>query len=314
MAETSPEEKAETNPESKTLLRPDMVNLVGESHDVSGPRQELEEKFVKAMIGSGAGYWTEYKFPAKQGEQAADQGERAADPMVYRGAQGAAEVISRFSTVCFIAGSLGYADSTGAAAVTKFLVQDVKGLINLKEKLDNSWDREQVPKSEQNDAVLKAVDEVSKFFKEEIDRCLQKTLDAIDAEDLKSQLQALRDLSDSGDAKLGSMAQQLSTAVESNATDADKLAEEMNARRSKSMALEATSSGLVGVWKVGDIHIKDLTEGMPEVDTSGINIVSEKDFNDAFEEWEKLQQQQPQQQAGAAQTDPVPLQNSTQGR
>jgi hypothetical protein len=304
MTATPPENEAATNLEGKTLLLPGKVNLVGESHDVSGPRQDREKEFVTEMMGPGAGYWTEYKFQAKD----AGQGERSADPMEYRGAQATAELLFKFGGLCDIAKNRADevktvgddAKSLGDAvsAVMRFF-QDLKDFWAFRAKMANSWDRDQVSDSDESRAVLGAVDMVWEFFGAKVNDFLTNmdTAQNNPTERLRviGQIGAIRTLGDSGD-DLPALSEQLSAAVGSEGTDSAGLADEINAMRSKRMAEEAASSGLAGVWKVGDIHIEDLMKGRAGVDTSGINVVTGEDFERAFKEWEGIRHPQQTQQ------------------
>jgi hypothetical protein len=289
MAETIPETKVETKPEGQTLLLAGKVNIVGESHNVSDPRRDLEKKFVEKMMGTGSGYWTETGFSAKQGEQDAGQGERAADPMELRAAQATAELIWRFNVLCELAERVELAD--GKPAVVKFLAEDVKGFRTLWTKLTNSWDPDQLSGSLKNPAVPAAVKSATDFFNESLGDFATNMESAWKqpAEDvLLMQIAAIHTLGSCSD-KLPDLSQQLSAATGSDQVDPAALSDELNAKRSKSMVEEAASSGLAGVWKVGDEHIKDIMKASA-ADPTRVNVVSSDAFETAFKAWEKVQQ------------------------
>jgi hypothetical protein len=308
MTAESPEKKAETNLKGKTLLAPGMVNLVGESHDLSQAARGLEKEFVKDMMGPDAGYWTEDEFRAKRGERDAGQRERAADPMELRSAQATAEAIDQFYSVCYAA--VGCADFD---AVMVFVAKDLNRFLDVMNKLLKTWDAEQASVSQKSQAVFKAVTSVLAFFKATTQQFQSGANSAVSAGGLdavkKAYIKVVRGLGKSSD-KLPALTQQLAAAVGSSQTDAGALAKEINVMRSKSMAKEVASSDLAGVWKVGDQHIKDLTADMAEAE---INRITEDAFEEAFgewaerqhhaewvelqKEWAKLREQRPTQQA-----------------
>jgi hypothetical protein len=69
----------------------------------------------------------------------------------------------------------------------------------------------------------------------------------------------------------------------------------MRVQRSKSMGLAAGYSTRTGVWKVGDFHVADLTNGTVKiVTTRPINIVTREAFNTEFEAWKLRKPQEAQ--------------------
>lgn len=67
-----------------------------------------------------------------------------------------------------------------------------------------------------------------------------------------------------------------------------QLSDWVHIQRSRFMRLAAVFSGRKqGVWKVGDGHIEDLLTKKANVQMTGINIVSRKDFNDEFAVWQR---------------------------
>jgi hypothetical protein len=307
MTATSPEKKAETNLKGQTLLDPGKVNLVGESHDLSQAARGLEKEFVKEMMGSDAGYWTEDEFPARRGERDAGQGERAADPMELRGAQAAVEAIDQFADVCSAA-----LDCNTFADCAETTVRNIHQLVLFQDGLNKSWDPTQASKL-MTPAMFDAMTRLSAFFETTTQQFLTDSRSALSAGDIedvkKAYTKTVQELGSSRD-DLYALSDQLSAAVGAWQKDPGALSAEINVMGSDSMAEEVASSDLAGVWKVGDQHIEDLTAGMAEAE---INPITEDDFEGAFvewaelrhpaewaelhKEWAKLRQQRPAQQA-----------------
>lgn len=251
------------------ILQSGFVNIVGEQHDVSEPFREEEAAFVKAMMGTDAGYWTEYEFPAGEGQE-------SADPMELRAAQAAAEVIDQFHILC------GLAELVAADGVWQFLSNDLAKFQDAALLLGSSYDIKQVAITADNGNIWLAVGNVTRFFLNTLKKFKKNIDEAITAEFANIEIcGVINNLADSKN-DTETLLQGLSAAVKLDVSGAASLASQINQKRSNEMLQQAKASSLVGVWKVGQQHIADLRN---EQDASPVNIVDQKDFDKAFYAW-----------------------------
>jgi hypothetical protein len=285
-------------PEKGPVLRPGMVNIVGETHSDSEPRRDLEKDFVRSVLGGGVGYWTETDFPDEQWQppsmsrkpraEKAKKGASAADLTEYRGAHVATALVGAFVDLCAAASAVGdRTDDKAGAAVAAFVGENLETFVAIKKRLKSSWkptDPKTVPESGR-DQFIKAEAAVQKTL-DDIDSLLLSFIKSMrSARGLEGRLKALRTLG-SGHDLAPVWLRPLSEAVGvSEKADPEKLEQQIQDERSRSMALGAIWSGKPGVYKVGNDHIKDLTTGGVKVDRSRVNIVSEEDFNREFKAW-----------------------------
>ncbi|MET0236394.1 MAG: hypothetical protein ABW224_17230 [Kibdelosporangium sp.] len=247
---------------------------MGEDHAESKLRRDAERKFCLAKTGS-ADYWTEAEFPdlPKDGHQQA-HGDPAADLMEFRATHGAAMLIAAIDRLGDEAVGVSATSASSAGPVVTAFDVKVKKLMLTRDRIDRSW-RPSSP--DVNLAVQAVYDSVESAFQ----AYNTAFLNAPPAKQLKAILDfgnsrvALRD-------KVPALADAVG-AVVANKRDAAELAKYMRTQRSTFMGLGAIfSKRKAGVWKVGDLHITDLTSGSSNVDQSRINIVSQDDFNHAL--------------------------------
>jgi hypothetical protein len=292
----------DTVPETMSALVPDMLNLVGELHDVSGPRRELEKEFVRATIGASAGYWVEQEFPDEQWDPQSMSRSRkgggdgdapGADLMELRGAHGVSILIGDFGRLCDEAGRVGArTDDQAGAAVVAFARENLVKFVERKKRVKSTWAA----------TATGNLPESGRDQFEKVNAAVQAVWDAIDAaltgfaalmraardagNTVEKQLEALQTLAASR-GTVDALAQPLAEAVGSGAADAGELSGDMRLERSKFMGLAAQFSTLKGVWKVGNGHVTDLTSGKVKVEMGRVNIVSVETFNKEFDDWKR---------------------------
>jgi hypothetical protein len=256
---------------ARRTLVADRLNIVGETHTESDARRAEEIKFCLVKAGS-ADYWTEDKFPdlSTDGVQQF-QGDPGADLMEFRATHGIAYLVAAIDKLGDEAVNVSTTPVNSAGPVVTAFDLKVKKLMVMRDRVDRSWR----PSSEAvNRAVQAAYDQAERAF--------QAYNTAFQNAPANKQLKAIRDFSNSRIA-LRDLIPALTAAVGaeiSDNRDAHQLAEYMRTQRSIFMGLGAIfSMRKKGVWKVGDLHITDLTSGKSNVDRSRINVVSKEDFN-----------------------------------
>jgi hypothetical protein len=260
------------------------LNVVGETHNESDLRRDLEKRFCAAKT-QNANYWTEAEFPdlyQQTGTRKARSGPAQVDPiadlMEFRAAHSAALLITRFEKLADDAHRVATAQPAAAAdAFRVFLGETYKNFVKIQQRLGNSW----VPT--QSDAVNTAAQAV--FTR--VDSLRQAFFSSLNAASLDQNIRSTQALSDNGHA-LRDLVPALEKAVgvsPSPDRNAAALAQDMRVRRSAFMGLAAVLSKQVGVWKIGDLHVTDLTDGTAKVDTTRMNLVSEDDFSHELQAW-----------------------------
>jgi hypothetical protein len=260
----------ENTPARRTLVA-HKLNIVGETHTESDPRRAEEKRFCLLKTGS-ADYWTEAQFPdlSTDGHQQY-QGDPAADLMEFRATHGIAYLIAAIDRLGDEAVNVSATPANSAGPIISAFDAKVKKLILMRDRVDRSWR----PSSDSvNRAVQAAYDDAERAF--------QAYNAAFQNAATSKQLKAILDFGNSRIAlrdRVPALADAVG-AVISDKRDAAQLAEYMRTQRSTFMGLGAIfSKRTEGVWKVGDLHITDLTSGRSNVDRSRINIVSKEDFN-----------------------------------
>jgi hypothetical protein len=263
--------------EGDKVLARKKLNIAGETHTESDGRRALERQFCSAKTGS-ADYWTENDFPdlALGGQQQA-AAEPGADLMEYRATHGAAMLIVQFDKLSDQAINVSATRVDSAAAAIGAFTTEVQKLMQLRDRVHRSWR----PSTEAvNRAVQTVYDNVESAY-QAYDAALQNA-------SAQRQLQAVREFANSR-VGLRDLVPALADAVGARLADkrdAAELAKFMRRQRSTFMGLGAVFSlRKAGVWKVGDGHIQDLTDGTSKIDKNRINIVTKKEFNEEFDAW-----------------------------
>jgi hypothetical protein len=260
------------------VLQSNKLNLVGELHSESDSRRDAEKRFCLATIND-PGYWVEHEFPdAYEGNLSNLPGVPEADLMEYRGTHGVALAIKEFDKLGDQAVGVSATRAGDAPAALGEFHTKVVDLLRYTLRVKNSWRPSRT--TEVNLAVKAVYDHVV--------AATQAYRDAHQNASVQDQLTALRDFANSR-IILRDMVPTLAKAVGATLTDdrdATELANYMRRQRSAFMAVGAVSSGLVGVWKVGDGHIADLKNGTAKVDVRRINVVTRQEFNTEFQGWQ----------------------------
>ena len=279
-------------PPRRTLVR-DMLNVVGETHTESNSRRAAEQRFAFEKTDSH-NYWTEADFPdlhqklgirSVRGGQGESQGNPAADLMEFRAAHSAAMLIVRFEELAGEALRVAATTPSESAtrAVLAFIDVNFRSFIQFRDRLNRSWRTTGSPEvNAAVSAVYEKVESVGKTY-----------LAAFRDAPLDQRLKATKVLAGNCDALRGLVPPLAKAAVgeyppaDSNAA---ALAREMRTERSKYMGLAAVFMKQErGVWKIGNLHVADLTDGTVKVDVSQFNLVSKEDFNQEFEAWRRQQ-------------------------
>lgn len=269
----------------------DKLNVVGETHTESDPRRPAEKAFSKAMTGSG-NYWTEAEFPdlhmavsgRRKRAQAQPQGEANADLMEFRAAHAAALLVAQYQKTALAAGVLVASgdplqsdDGRGLSpALRTFIDEDLRKLVKYKARVERSWRATQT--SEVNSAVKKLFDLV-----ENIEKRFLET-----ARDPSTRRKALLFLQGANDVIKKNVVP-LATAV--GFPDSADLADEMRVARSRMMALAAEASSQKGVWKVGDLHVKDVLDEKTKTLRVKAHYERKADFDVELAAWRGRQNQ-----------------------
>jgi hypothetical protein len=270
-----------------TLQKKDLVkgalNVVGETHDVSGKRRELEQKISGKFVGGS--YWREYEFrtrrPTKTENFFGSKSKDArpfADPLRFRIAQ-AAYTLNK--TPYQIASNLITLWKSNDDAFNKglldFTMETMGDILPHISALSSDL------------KLLRNNEEYAAFSTDE-----RKTIDAMDTAvhgslmPLHKQLQITLPLSDRSKPLPQGTLDTLQLYAKT-VTDLTKLAEhlgpdndgDVNFQRSQSMhrAAEARHKD-PGVWKIGDNHVTDIKQSQ-----SGkipYNLMTEDEFSDYF--------------------------------
>ncbi len=282
MAESSFQQ---VQPQRRTLV-PGKLNVVGETHNESDLRRDLEKEFCAEKTLT-TNYWTEAKFPDLQqqvgtrktrGGQA--QGDPTADLMEFRAAHSAAYLIAKFEKLADEAHRVATTGPTSAQAeIRTFLDKNLRDFIKIRDRLQNSW------RQTTSDTVNTAAQAVFT----NVESAQKAYLAALNGATLDQQLRATQALADNREA-LRALVPPLEKAVGqpySPDRNGATLAHTMRVQRSGFMGLAAVVSKQVGVWKIGDLHVTDLTDGTVKVDTSRMNLVTKEDFEHELEAWRK---------------------------
>ncbi|MCO6008491.1 hypothetical protein NE236_26290 [Actinoallomurus purpureus] len=260
----------------KVLAR-DKLNIAGETHTESDARRALERQFCSAKTGS-ADYWTENDFPdLPLGGQQQAHAEPGADLMEYRATHGAAMLIVKFDKLGDEAINVSATPVNSAATAIGAFNTEVQELMQFRDRVDRSW-------RPSSDAVNRAVQAVY----DNVESAYQAYDAALRNAPAQQQLKAVRDFANSriGLRDLVPALADAAGARLADKRDAAELAKFMRRQRSTFMGLGAVfSKRKAGVWKVGDGHIQDLTDGTSKIDRSRINIITKKEFNEELAAW-----------------------------
>lgn len=271
----------------KSVLRTDLLNVVGEFHNESDPRRDLEKQFIFETIGS-SNYWKENEFldkPVKVGSRkmrSAAAPSKGADLMEFRAAHGTSMLVDHWEKLCDEASRVGaITDGTASAAVTGFIKVNVKAFQDLKDKVARTWkDTDSADVNAAVHAVYDNIDNVlQKYFK------LMKI--AISSKDVGKCLIATQALGNERAFITGLMQPVLDTVGAQSSHDGEASGE-MRDMRSIFMGLGGVLQKQIGVWKVGQGHIDDLNSGKVSVDRSRANFVTRDDFDKEFNVWNNL--------------------------
>jgi hypothetical protein len=212
--------------------------------------------------------------------------------MEFRGAHGTALLIESYAALCDEAAKVGARNDTLAtAAIAAFVDQNLKAFVARFKRVKSTWratETDDLPESgrDQFVAVNQAVEAVYDAMNDALVQFAGQMRTGRESGSVEQQLAALQSLGASRET-VTALAQPLAAAVGSDSTEADELSADMRLERSKYMALAAQLSNLKGVWKVGNGHVSDVTEGRVNVDTSRTNIVSRETFNKEFDAWKR---------------------------
>jgi hypothetical protein len=259
------------------VLARDKLNIAGETHTESDTRRAEERQFCSSKTGS-ADYWTENDFPdLPLGGQQQAHAEPGADLMEYRATHGAAMLIIKFDKLGDEAINVSATPVNSAAAAIGAFNTEVRELMQFRDRVDGSWR----PSSDAVNSAVQAVYDNVKSAYQAYDAARRNAL-------AQQQLKAVRDFANSriGLRDLVPALADAAGARLADKRDAAELAKVMRRQRSTFMGLGAVfSKRKAGVWKVGDGHIQDLTDGTSKIDRSRINIVTKKEFNEELAAW-----------------------------
>jgi hypothetical protein len=253
------------------------LNLAGEFHSESEARRPAEMRFCAARAGS-TNYWTEAAFPVvPEGGRYANTGDAAADLMEYRAAHGAALLVGKLDKKGDLAMNVSAMKAQDAVQPVADVNTEVQALKSLRAAVARTW---RSSNQEVNDAVW--------AIYRQVDQALGDYDSTFPGASLQNQQKAIRTFFNSR-VKLRDLLPALATAVGAGVEDTRsgvQLSDWMRFQRSRFMGLAAVHSGKKeGVWKVGDGHIEDLVTKRANVQMTGINLVSRKDFNDELAAW-----------------------------
>lgn len=278
-------------PELPSILVRGKLNLVGEYHSESDERRKWEKAFAKQETGSD-NYWIEDNFPdlhqkvgirEKRGGQEQAKG---ADLMEFRAVHAASMLIGAFEQLAGQASEVAKTPAPSAKAmVYTFLNEKIRNFKDVEKRIKNTW------QPTESADVNTAVNALFTY----VENARATYLAALRDAPPEQLLQATKDLADKSNALRDLLPPLVKAVGAPKSADFATLAHDMRVERSTFMGLGAVWSKQVGVWKVGDFHIKDLTDGTVKIDASRINIVSREAFNQAFEPWKLGMIQQYQQ-------------------
>lgn len=275
-------------------LSPDRLNLVGEVHEVSDKRRRVEKTFVQKVLGEDAGYWVEDKFPDLQWKPTSMSRKRrqgkdgpAADLIVVRGLQTAAELADAFRILCESASKAAgrnYLTRNDATAGLADFMCKAEVFAKILHRLKGTW-KATGEFTEAEEAAQKVQDDIFTIF----NNYIKMVRIAIKDKDPHKGIEATRTLAGCSGDPIAGMSLTLSRAAfgEDN-TDIGNMVEQLQLQRSRSMALAASLAERKGVWKVGDEHINDLKSGKVQVDMSGVTILTADEFEQELRKWQEL--------------------------
>lgn len=281
--------------ESASVLRPDVLNVVGEFHSESNPRRALEKQFAYEKTGSN-NYWTEnqlrdepIEFSGRKKRGGEGYAKKGADLMELRAAHGVAILITNYEGLCAEARRVSeITDASAGPAVLAFLDKNLRAFVEAQQKVMRTW--EPTGSADVNKAVQDVYDMITlirkKYF-QALNLAREKAQKG-DVDQVKVQLTATRILANTR-ADVNALLPALLTAVGvDSSVDAARLAEMMRDLRSSFMGLAGGYQAQDGVWKIGQGHIDDLKSGEVKVDMSKANFVTREDFNKEFDAWNDL--------------------------
>jgi hypothetical protein len=189
--------------------------------------------------------------------------------MEFRAAHSAAILIVKFEE---LAGKALQVTEAGPGATT-FVNATVPEFFQVRDRLNRSWETTKSP--DVNQAVKAVYDSVAK-----VEAAIHNA-----ASDLKV-AQALANNREPFRGLVPPLEKVVGTLPSAN-RNAAELARDMRKQRSIAMGFAAGLTKQLGVWKIGDLHIADLTDGTVKVNASWVNFVTKEDFNREFEAWQQ---------------------------
>ena len=244
----------------KSKLKKDLLNVVGESHNISGKQRPQEKAYIQAIINSDQ-YWQEGRFRVKPN----DDSSPFADPFKLRVAQDIAFIVE---------GKI--VTSSNASVIYAYANSIAKDIRLMEEGKDG----------------LELTDQEKIFFKQlqSLALNLLVTIKAVyPALNLPPTAVAGGIIETSGTNSFDNPTisrRKLFEAAKQGNLPVNNGREEPAERRSKAMhkAAEANHTHQ-GVWKIGQKHLEDIQIFFPQ---QKYNLISSKDFYTEFNEWVRL--------------------------
>ncbi|HEU5471862.1 MAG TPA: hypothetical protein VFV67_14520 [Actinophytocola sp.] len=263
----------------------DKLNVVGEFHSESGPRRAMEARFCLAKTRS-PNYWRENEFPdlhqevssrARRGQ--GHGGAQGADLMELRAAHAASLLVEKTTELSATAAKLAGVARVMTPKIYRLFNEKINAVHRFRVRAAGGWRPTRT--TELNTAAAAIFDGT--------EHACQAYLDAtpdLSTLTLSAQSAAAQAFADGLNAVSGQL-DVLKNAVGATGlgNDPTALAAHVQAQRSAFMGLAAGMSSQLGVWKIGQGHIDDLTSGRSKIDMSRANFVTRDDFIQEFTDW-----------------------------